>query len=135
MKVYGAIEGGGTKFNCLVATGPDHILEETRIPTTTPEETLAAVIEFYQQYEQKSGEKITSFGVACFGPVDLNEKSPTFGSITTTPKPFWENTPITTPLKAKFDVPIAFELDVNGAAIGEARWGAAKGLQTFVLCI
>ncbi len=132
MKVYGAIEGGGTKFNCMVASGPEDILEEIRIPTTKPEETLAAVIDFFNKYEEKSGEKLVSFGVACFGPVDINPSSPTFGSITTTPKAHWAKTPITASLKNVFNIPIAFEIDVNGAAIGEARWGAAKGLKNFV---
>jgi hypothetical protein len=32
-KLFGAIEAGGTKFNCMVATDPNHITEEIRIST------------------------------------------------------------------------------------------------------
>lgn len=132
MAVYGAVEGGGTKFNCLVGSGPDDIRAEIRIPTTLPTETMAAVVEFFRQYEASSGEKLQAIGVACFGPVDLNPDSPTFGRITTTPKAHWAGADIVGPLKAAFNVPVPFEVDVNGAAIGEARWGAAQGLHTFV---
>jgi fructokinase len=132
MTVYGAVEGGGTKFNCLVGTGPEDIRAEIRIPTTKPVETMDAVVNFFREYEETSGETIAAIGVACFGPVDLNPDSETFGCITTTPKPFWRGAPIVAPLKAAFDVPVPFEVDVNGSAIGEARWGAAQGLKNFV---
>ncbi|MEE4194980.1 MAG: ROK family protein [Anaerolineae bacterium] len=132
MTIYGAVEGGGTKFNCLVATDKDHILAETRIPTTRPEETMKAVVDFFAKFEEEHDQKIASIGVACFGPVDLNQQSPTYGCITTTPKPDWAKAPILAPLKERFDVPMDFEVDVNGAAIGEHTWGAAQGLTDFV---
>ncbi len=132
MTIYGAVEGGGTKFNCLVATGKDNILAEIRIPTTKPAETMSAVVDFFANFEQENDQKIASIGVACFGPVDLNKKSPTYGCITTTPKPDWAKAPILGPLQERFDVPMDFEVDVNGAAIGEATWGAAQGLTDFV---
>ncbi|MBN2047568.1 MAG: ROK family protein, partial [Anaerolineaceae bacterium] len=131
MSIYGAVEGGGTKFNCLVGTGPDDIRAEIRIPTTTPDETMRDVVAFFQAYEREHEERLAGIGVACFGPVDLNPASATFGSITTTPKEGWARTPIVPVLKEHFDVPIPFELDVNGAAIGEATWGAAVGLTDF----
>jgi fructokinase len=93
---------------------------------------MRLVVDFFRDYESASGEKIAAIGVACFGPVDLIPESSTYGCITTTPKPFWGGAPIVAPLKAAFDVPIPFEVDVNGAALGEARWGAAQGLRNFV---
>ena len=132
MTIYGAVEGGGTKFNCLVARDKDDILAEVRIATTNPQETMAAVVAFFDEFEQSHQERIAAIGVACFGPVDLNLSSATYGCITTTPKPGWVGAPILPPLKERFDVPMAFEVDVNGAAIGEHRWGAAQGLTDFV---
>ena len=62
---------------------------------------------------------------------DIRPSSPTFGWITSTPKPGWANTDILTPLRAALGVPIALDTDVNAAAIGEARWGRGRGLNTF----
>ena len=126
--VYGAIEAGGTKFICLVGSGPDDIRARARIPTTTPDETLSAVLEFFQE----NGAGMQALGVAAFGPLDLNKDSSTYGYITTTPKPDWSNTDLLGPLQAALDIPIAFDTDVNGAALGEGRWGAAQGLDDFV---
>ena len=125
--LYGGIEGGGTKFVCAVGTGPDDIRAETRIETTTPEETMSQVVEFFKEQEQ-----LSAIGFACFGPLDPNPGSATFGHILPTPKPGWSNADVVGMLYKNFDVPIAFDTDVNGAALGEWRWGAAKGLKTFI---
>ncbi len=121
MNIYGGIEAGGTKFVCMVAGGPGDVRAETRFPTTTPDETIGRAIEFFRQYLP-----LKAIGVASFGPVDLNPTSPTYGSITTTPKPHWANTDITGRLNAALDLPVAFDTDVNGAALAEYRWGAAR---------
>lgn len=130
MKRYGGIEGGGTKFVCIVASGPDEIIAETRFPTTTPEETLGRVVEFFK--EQAGQEPIESIGFASFGPVDLEVISPTYGHITSTPKPNWSWTDVIGPVKAALEVPVAFETDVNAAAIGEFTWGAGQGVEPLI---
>ncbi len=129
--LYGGIEGGGTKFVCAVGTGPDNILAEVRFPTTTPEETMTQAVDFFKQQEASFG-KIASIGFASFGPLDPNPDSKTYGHILPTPKPGWANSNVVGYLKSAFDVPIAFDTDVNGAALGEWRWGKAQGLQTFI---
>jgi len=130
-QLFGAIEGGGTKFICAVGTSPDDIRRETRIPTTTPDETLSQAISFFQQAELDFG-KLSALGVACFGPLDPRLDSPTFGHILPTPKPGWTNADIVGKLCSAFDIPIGFDTDVNGAAMGEWKWGAAQGLDTFI---
>ncbi len=122
MKRYGAIEGGGTKFVCAVGTSPQDVCAEVRFPTTTPEETLGRVIAFFRENGPVAG-----LGVACFGPLDPNPASPMFGHILATPKPGWKNADVVGMLQQAFDIPIAFDTDVNGAALAEARWGAAQG--------
>src|SRR5512147_1622460 len=84
-QLYGGIEAGGTKFVCVVASGPDHIIEEVRFPTTTPEETLRNSVEFFRPFVEAG--QVHSIGVGCFGPLDLDPRSPTYGYITATPKP------------------------------------------------
>jgi len=118
--LFGGIEAGGTKFVCAV--GRDgRIVAETRIATTSPGETLAAAIAFFQGHGP-----LAALGVASFGPIDLDLRSPTYGFITTTPKPGWAQTDVVGPLKHALGVPIAFDTDVNAAALAEQRWGAAR---------
>jgi fructokinase len=131
-KLVGGIEAGGTKFICAVGTGPDDIRAEIRIPTTHPEETLGKAIAFFKEQQEKYREQLRSLGIACFGPIDLNPHSPTYGFITTTPKPGWKNTNVVGTLRKALNLPVAFEHDVVGAAIGEATWGAAQGLSDFI---
>ncbi len=125
--LYGGIEAGGTKFVCAVGNGPDDLRAEERFPTTTPAETIGRAIEFFRQQEP-----VAAVGIASFGPVDLNPDSPTFGYVTTTPKPGWAHTDLAGAIREALGVPVGFETDVNGAALGEQRWGAAQGLGTFV---
>ncbi len=129
--LYGGIEAGGTKFICAVGTGPEDVRAEIRFPTAKPAETLPKTIDFFKEQEKRFG-KLTAMGIASFGPVDLNPASPFYGFITSTPKPGWANTDITGIIRKALDVPIGFDTDVNGAALGEWRWGAARGLDTFI---
>jgi fructokinase len=103
---------------------------ETRFPTTTPQETIGQAIAFFT--EQAKKEPLAAIGIASFGPVDPNPAAPTFGYITTTPKPGWANTDLAGQIGRALGVPIGFDTDVNGAALGEQRWGAAQGLDTFI---
>jgi fructokinase len=130
MPHLGGIEAGGTKFVCAVGTGPDNLWAETRFPTTTPEETIGQAIAFFKEQAQK--EPIAAIGIASFGPVDPNPASPTFGYITTTPKPHWAQTDLAGAIGRAIGVPVGLDTDVNGAALGEYRWGAAQGLDTFI---
>jgi fructokinase len=122
---YGGIEAGGTKFVCAVASGPEDIISETRFPTTTPQEAIQRAIVFFQSQMQDT--PLKGIGVASFGPVDLNPKSPTFGYITSTPKPGWANADFLALLRSAFDLPLGFDTDVNGAALAESLWGAGQG--------
>ncbi len=132
MKYFGGIEAGGTKFVCVVADDNKNILAETRFPTTTPGETISRVVDFFQEQNPLIPEPLSAFGVACFGPIDPRRSSPTFGYITSTPKPGWANTPIVQPLIEAFGAPVAIDTDVNAAAVGEGTWGAAAGLDDFL---
>lgn len=127
----GAIEAGGTKVVCLVGSDPDHIVAQTRIPTETPAETLAQVLGFFQQ-EVASGGPLGAIGIASFGPVELRRSHPRYGFITTSPKPGWSDVDMVRPVQGALGVPVGFDTDVNAAALGEGRWGAARGLDTFV---
>lgn len=124
--LYGGIEAGGTKFVCAVGAGPGDIRAEVRFPTTTPGETLQRAIAFFQEQQQIA--PLVAIGVGSFGPVDVDPASPAFGSITTTPKPGWQQVDLVGALKAALGLPVGFDTDVNAAALGEYRWGSTRGL-------
>jgi fructokinase len=120
--LYGGLEAGGTKFVCMIASGPDDIRDEIRFQTTTPDETIGRAIDFFKQHVTT----LRAMGVGSFGPIDLQRDSATFGYITSTPKPGWANTDLVGRLKAALNIPIDFDTDVNAAAYGEQRWGALQ---------
>lgn len=127
MALYGAIEAGGTKWVCAVGTGPDDLRALTRFPTTTPAATLAQALAFFHEWPG-----LAALGVGSFGPVDLHRNSPTYGFVTTTPKPGWTNAEVAGVFTRTLNIPVGFDTDVNTAALGEYRWGAAQGLDTVV---
>lgn len=127
--LYGAIEAGGTKFVCAVGSSPDDLFIE-QFATTTPEETLSLAIKFFK--EQNSKNKLKAIGIGSFGPIDLDKNSHTYGYITSTPKLNWSNTDFVGAIKNEFNIPVGFDTDVNGAALGEHYWGVAKGLSDFI---
>jgi fructokinase len=126
MTVYGGIETGGSKWECAVGTGPDDIRASETIPTTTPAETIGRAVAFLE----RAG-PVDAIGIGSFGPIDRNRSSATWGYVTTTPKPGWAYTDVGQEIRRRLGVPVAFDTDVNAAALGEHRWGAAQGLETF----
>ena len=119
-QVFGGIEAGGTKFVCMVGNSPERIVDEIRFPTSHPDKTIQKAVDFFQPYAR--GGQLAAVGVAAFGPVDLNPDSPTYGYITTTPKPEWGQVDLQPRLRQALNLPIAFDTDVNAAAFGEQYW-------------
>ncbi len=131
--LYGGIEGGGTKWVCAVADEQGTIIARERFATGEPEATVAQAVGVFKAFEDRRGEKLAAIGIASFGPVDLNRDSPYYGYITETPKPGWTYANVVGPVRSAFPgVPVGFDTDVNGAALGEQRWGAARDWDTFV---
>ena len=126
MKLFGALEAGGTKMVCAIGDEQGNILERISIPTLAPENTMPAIIEFFKS------KNISALGIGCFGPVDLDKKSPTYGHITTTPKLAWKNYDIVGVCEKELGVPVGFDTDVNGSALGEATWGCTKDLDNSI---
>ena len=122
----GALEAGGTKMVCAVGNEKGEILDRVSIPTETPELTMPKLLAYFQDKE------ICALGIGCFGPVDLDRASKTYGYITTTSKLAWKYYDICGYFKKHLHVPIGFDTDVNGSMLGEATWGCAKGLDTAV---
>lgn len=138
--LIGGIEAGGTKMVCAVAevserafaecggrVGQDvKILDRVSIPTEEPEKTLSEMAAYFKRW------KVQALGIGCFGPVDLNRRSATYGHITSTPKLAWKDCDMVGIFEKELHVPVGFDTDVNGAILGEVTWGAAKGCESAI---
>ncbi len=124
--LIGGIEAGGTKMVCAVAHEDGTIIDRISLPTRQPKETLDEIIAYFKKWD------IEALGIGCFGPVDLNRKSPTYGHITKTPKLGWEYCDVVGTFERELGVPVGFDTDVNGAVLGEVVWGAAKGCENAI---
>ncbi len=123
MSRHGLIEAGGTKFVLGIADEHAAISAHHRIETTTPAQTIGAALQWFTA----QGLSPDSIGIASFGPLDLDRKSPQWGHVRSTPKPHWSHADLVGPFARAFRCPVGIETDVNGAALAEAKWGAGKG--------
>lgn len=126
-KLYGGIELGGTKTICAIGDGTSKPVAQTVIPTTTVKETLEAIYRFFG-----ANDSVSAVGVGAFGPLNLNHSSTAYGSLYNTPKQGWAHVELKKLLEGHFKLPVAIDLDVNCAALGELHYGVARNLNTFV---
>ena len=124
--LFGALEAGGTKMVLAIGNENGEILEQVSIPTETPSITIPKIIEYYK------GKEIAALGIGSFGPIDLDKKSKTYGYITSTPKLAWANYDLVGNIKKELPLPIGFDTDVNGSALGEATWGITKDVESSI---
>lgn len=129
-RLLAGVELGGTKCVCILGTGPEDIRAQERIATRDPRTTLGQIEDVLARWIGEHG-AVSALGVASFGPLALRRDRPEYGSIAATTKPGWSHTDIVQRFGRRFGVPIEFDTDVNGAALAEGRWGAARGLQNF----
>src|SRR3954447_703725 len=128
--MYGGVEAGGTKFICVIGRAPDDIVATHRIEVTDPGPTIDAAVRFFTE-AQAAGRRIEALGIASFGPVELRPAHAAYGSITITPKAGWSGVDVAGPFRKGLGIPVGFETDVNGAALAEGRWGAARDVRSF----
>lgn len=126
MTRLGALEAGGTKMVCAIGDEAGHILDRMTIPTLTPEETLPVMTDYFRDKE------IDALGIGCFGPIDPNPASPSYGRILKTPKLAWRGLDIVGAFAAALKVPVGFDTDVNGSLLGEVTFGSSKGVRNAV---
>ena len=121
--LYGGVETGGSWCVCALGRGPDQLVAEEQFATSDPESTLSRIAEFFRR-----NRGAVAIGIGSFGPVDLDPRSPTWGYVTSTPKPGWQEASVARVVQEQLDVPVVFDTDVAAAAVGEHRWGAGQGV-------
>lgn len=124
--LFGGLEAGGTKMVCAVGREDGTLIDRISIPTRSPEETIPELIDYFKK------KKVKALGIGCFGPLDLNRASKSYGSITNTPKAGWTGVNITEQMKKALDIPVGIDTDVNAAVLGEVMYGAAKGCSSAI---
>jgi fructokinase len=129
-KLLAGVELGGTKCVCILGTGPDDVRAIERLPTGERDQTLRQIETVLDRWRGQFAPPV-AIGIASFGPVDLRPGSGTYGFITSTSKGGWRDTDVVQRLTRRAGVPVGFDTDVNGAALAEGRWGAARGLEDF----
>jgi fructokinase len=128
--LLGGVELGGTKCVCILGTGPDDVRAQVRVPTGEREQTLKTIAAVLDSWQSAHG-PLAALGIASFGPLDFRHGSTTYGHITATAKRGWTATDVVGRLRRSGSVPVGLNTDVNGAALAEGRWGAARGLTDF----
>jgi fructokinase len=126
---YAGVELGGTKCVTILARDASDVLAREIVPTTSPDETLGRIERTLLEWKRNEG--FDALGIASFGPIDLDPDSATWGHALATPKPGWPNANIAPRLRDAIGVPVAFDTDVNGAALAEMRWGCAADFDDF----
>ena len=124
--LLGGLECGGTKMVCAVGDEKGRITERRVIPSESPEVTMPQIFRFFKSFP------VVALGIAAFGPLDLNLKSPTYGYITSTTKLSWRNFDLLGRIKDELNIPCGFDTDVNGAVLGEITYGCMKGLNNAI---
>lgn len=120
-ELYGGVETGGTWTVCALGDGDGDLITRETFATADPEPTVERIVAFFGAHP-----RLAAVGIGAFGPLDLRPGSPTWGQVTTTPKAGWSHTPLATRIRDEVGVPVAFDTDVNAAAVGEHRWGAGR---------
>lgn len=125
-KAFAGVELGGTKCVCILANGPERVFKLESLSTGAPDQTLPKIEKLISSWSEAY--HIPALGIASFGPIDLDPSSSTFGTLTTTPKPNWPGASVTA---FAGEIPFRLDTDVNGAALAEGSWGAARGQRSW----
>jgi glucokinase len=130
------LDVGGTTFNAACVDDAGRILLSREYPThqsDAPDVMLprlaAAIAEVRDALEPAQRAQVNSVGVGVPGPVKPRE-----GVCVYAPNlEGWTNLPVAAMLREKLDLPIHLINDADAAALGEARFGAGRGIDDLLV--
>lgn len=125
-QLIAGIETGGTKILARITGLDGAVVANGRWSTTTAETALQDLAEFFTS--KLEGARLAAIGLAAFGPLVTNPKSPDYGLTLATPKPGWSGFNLRAGLSERFGVPAFVDSDVNAAALAEQAIGAGEGV-------
>jgi len=114
------VDVGGTKIAAGVVDESGQIIDEarTKTPAQDPSEIVDAIVELV--HEVTARHEISAVGVGAAGFVSSDRAVVLFA-----PNLAWRDVPLRDQLESGLDLPVVIENDVNAAAWGEFRFGAA----------
>ncbi|HEX3786783.1 MAG TPA: ROK family glucokinase [Pseudonocardiaceae bacterium] len=115
------LDVGGTSVRAGVVDRYGDILDVTRTGTPTGEQELEdAITEVIDELAGRH--KVAAVGLAVAGFVAEDRRTVRFA-----PHLAWRQAPVADRISARIGLPVVLEHDANAAAIGEHRFGAARG--------
>ena len=126
MRKFGGIDAGGTTFKCVVVGQDGTIFEQARYSSLDSLHTLKECIGFFRPHL----DSISGLGIASFGPIDIDPTSSRYGQILDTPKKGWSGVNLKSCFENTLGLNTIVNTDVNGALLGEMRWGNAEGVNS-----
>jgi glucokinase len=131
-QMIGAVDIGGTKIAVGMVGETGQILAQTECPTA-PELGLAngldRITTMLTETAAKADAELRGIGIGCTGRPDV--LAGTLRDVSAF-LPGWEGANIVAELSSRFGVSVVIENDADAAALGEAVWGAGRGLQRFI---
>ena len=139
MQTYVAIDIGGTKVaGALVKYGavgePPVVLQERSVATQAArggEAVLDTVVQLATELVEVADVPPDGVGVGTAGAVNPDQGAILFANGL---MPGWRGQPVKARLESELGLPVAVLGDVQAHALGEARWGAARGAAS-CLCV
>lgn len=134
-----AIDVGGTKIAGALVTyeragDPPKVSAEMNVPTNAREggeQVLESIVGLVDRLASEADVPLDGIGVGAAGVID-----PVSGNVRHAggTMPGWSGQPLRSRLEEAFGIPVATMGDVQAHALGEARWGAARGARS-CLCV
>lgn len=133
-KIALGIDIGGTNTKIGLVDSEGSLLEFEKFPTKDPSSFADFVLaskQTAQRLVKKLGLDISSLVGVGIGAPNGNAKT---GRIESPPNlKHWGTVDLLTPFSKSFNIPAQLDNDANVAALGEGKWGAARGMKDFIV--
>lgn len=124
------VDLGGTNIAAGMVNDDGKIIAQKSLPANSqrgPQAVLADIVQLCKNLMDETATSARHVGIGCPGTVNSKE-----GVILTAPNIGFHDIPISQEVSKLLNIPVYIDNDANCAALGEAKFGAAKGYETSV---
>lgn len=122
------LDVGGTSVRAAVVDEQGSILDTDRVGTPSDENALEDAISGVIDELRNRHDEVSAVGLAVAGFVANDRRTVMFA-----PHLAWRAAPVADRIVKRVDLPVTLEHDANAAALGEHRFGAARGARVAAL--